>query len=330
MADLFHYRTLTESINQIKPTPRLLLNTLLKGREDTFSTKTVEFDVEVTPAEIIPLVERNMPSVATKGHDYKHYEIEPATIKYTDTLLYDSAWTERIAGDALEGIAADTLARKIARKQKIQKDKIFNTIEYLASLVLLNGAISYNGDYTSFSIDFEVPNGNKPTSDWSDTTAATPLEDIRKWKKLVEKQTGITPTLAFVHPDLVNLLLSNEYVLSYLDNRRINIGTIDMRGSYIGRLLGVDIYEFDETVVGTDGNEADLQGANPKFVITAPEAWKLLFGAAYTENGPITGQIFADSWEQKDPRGRVLYAESHPLPILTRSAAIVIADVATS
>lgn len=330
MSDLFHYRTLTNSINQIKPEPRLLVNMLLKGREEVFETKTVEFDVEVTPVELIPLVERDMPAVQKKPLDYKHYEIEPATLKYVDTLLYDNAWTERLAGEALEGVPNNALARKIARIQKAQVSKIWNTIEYLTSLVLLNGTLVYNGTYTSLNLDFEVPNDNKPTSNWSDTTAATPLEDIRKWKKLINKATGFNPNIAFVHPDLANLLLKNDYVLKYLDNRRIDIGTIAMNGNYIGRLFGVDIYEFDETVINESGSSTDLQGDNPKFVLTTPEAWRLLFAATYTENGPVVSQIFADSWEQKNPRGRAIYAESHPLPILTHSAGIVIADVATS
>ncbi len=327
MADLFHYRTLTAAINQIQPSPRLLYDTLLKGKEDVFAGKTIEFDLEISEPVLAPFVERESPAVPTKSTNYKHYEIEPPTIKFKDPLAYDSAWTQRLPGDSLEGPAKDVLRRKIARIQARQKDRIYNSIEYMAAQLLLTGKIVYNGEHTSFSFDFQIPDVNKVTSDWSDPSTSTPLKDLRKWKKLVERQIGFTPNVAFMTPDAVDAFLASEEVKEKLDNRRMDFGSVAIKGSYIGRLLGIDIYEFDETVKGEDGSEIKLQGSTPKVCLTVPNVWKPLFASAFVENGPYPAEIFSDSWESKDPRGRIILAESHPLPIITHAPGIVIAEI---
>lgn len=331
MADLFHYRTLTAAINQIKPLPRLIYNTLLKNNVTTFADKRVEFDLETSSVNIVPFSDRKQPGVAIKAKDYNHYEITPPSIKLTDTIPFDQAWTERLPGDNLaNGIPGDVIRRKIGRSQKLMKDRIFNTIEYMAASILLTGAFSYNGR-TKFEFDFSVPTGySDATADWSDTSTANPIEDIRGWKSLIGKATGFNADVAFVHPDVVNVLLANELVLKYLDNRRMNVGTLEMGSEYLGRLAGVDLYEFNETVTDFSGSSYNLQGTADKFILTSREAWKMLFAASFVEDGPVKAEVFSNSWLENNPRARVISAESHPLPVITHNTGIVIATITTA
>lgn len=331
MADVFHYRTLTAAINQIKPLPRLIYNTLLKNRVITFADERVEFDLEESSVNIVPFSDRTQPSVSIQAKDYKHYEIKPPSIKLSDTIEFSKAWTERLPGDSMaSGIPGDVLRRKIARSQKLMKDRIYNTIEYMAASILLTGAFSYDGR-TKFEFDFGIPSGYKDvTANWADTTTANPIEDIRGWKSLIGKSTGFNADIAFIHPDVVNVLLANELVLKYLDNRRMNVGTLEMGSEYIGRLAGVDLYEFNETVTDFSGSSYNLQGTTDKFILTSREAWKMLYAASFVEEGPVTAEVFSDSWVEKDPRGRVISAESHPLPIISHNTGIVISTITTA
>lgn len=327
MADLFHYRTLTSAINQIQPAPRLLYNLLLKNRVQTFPDERVEFDLYKKAVNIAPFVERTQPSEAINEEDYEHFEVKPPSIKLSDTLSYNRVWTERLPGDnPAGGIPSNVLRRKIGSKQKLFKDRIYNTIEYFASKILLNGSFSYSGK-TTFEFDYQVPGTHKTTADWSNVDTSTPVTDIRQWKSLISKSTGFNPNIGFVHPDVANKLLNNESVLKQLDNRRVNAGNIDMSGEYLGRLAGIDLYEFNETVTDYTGSSYDLQGTTAKFVLTTTEAWRMLYAASFVENGPIEAEVFSNSWTVNDPRGRVISAESHPLPVLTHSNGIVIATI---
>lgn len=334
--DVFHYRTLTKGINEITTRPNFLTNLILNHPAARaplyFPTKTVEFDVKTGSQNILPFMKRRDRAIMQLLPQYTHHIVEPPTLKHGDDLVYDEIFTERWFDELAlsNSIARNHVMMRINEIQTNLRERIENTIEWMLAQILTSGKITYSGDNDRFEFDFNVPTAFlDATATWKDATAITPLEDIRTWKKLINKATGFSNFIALATPDVAEALMDNTAIASKLD-KRSDGSSIGFDFPRIGVLNGITIYEFDEQVIGHAGTEIDLQGASDYFILLAPEAIRMYYAASFNRQGPVMDKYYSWSEETKDPEGFKIYAQSHPVPVLEYRMGMVRATVTLS
>jgi len=333
--DVFHYRTLTEAIKQIKPVPRLLFDLLLKSPRSNppkyAATKSIEFDIKRVGPILPRFVKRSSQAPARNLKNYTHVVLEPPTVKFYDDITYDEIWTMRDAGEPLTQVQMDHLTNWIADTQREQKESVIAAWEWMLAQILLTGKVTYSGTDTKFEYDFQMDSSfMSESADWSDTTLKAPLTDLREWRVAMSKETGIMPTLAFVTPDVAKVLIENTALERLLDNRRIDVGTLVYDFPFIGNIQGLNIYEFNETIVNDVGSEVNLHGASNLCILTTPEMFKPFYAAAFSENGPVLTDLYAYSENIVNPGGKRVYAESHGMPVILHDKGVIKATITVS
>jgi hypothetical protein len=196
----------------------------------------------------------------------------------------------------------------------------------------LTGKITVNQENVAFEVDFLLPADNKPVLlgnvQWDDEGAEI-INNIRAYKRLGAK-SGFNLSLAFSTPSVTDAMLANDEIKKLLDNRNLNVGQITIDGmDYIGRIAGVDIFEFSEEYVNEAGVSTPML-PDGTFTMLDPNARFDMNYAAINDTsagGNVVTDYFSKAWNQEDPSCLWLLVETDPLPTVNQPGALVHATV---
>lgn len=343
----FGYIVLTEAVNQMKPVPTFLRSMLFKKPPNEVATKTIQVDIITNGQKIAPFVRRGNPAKVVGNLGQKTSTVEPPNIRLKKFLTPSDLFFTREANAPLyvpggasgnDPIQQGRL-KKIAAEQKDLRDIIDRTIEYMIAQGL-SGSYTVTQDDLVFTIDFSMAVANKPTLTdtalWSASTTATPLKNIRAWKKVVMQATGEIPTIIVMNSNTYDYFISTDEVLEYFDKRKIDVGQINTEQTIIeagaerrgAGIEGCDLYVYDGQYTNSAGSATNLI-ADGKVILATPQSDnRLHFGAIEDlEAGSVVGQFFSKDWIEKDPSGLWLLVESHPLPVFHKPNSNVYATV---
>jgi hypothetical protein len=330
--DLLHWRSLTEAVNNIVVPGRMLL-TMVFTRVRKHTTRTIDIDIIEGNKKLAPFVSPVEGGVVVTKLGRKMSTVTAPRIRLK-TPLSASDFNERAAGAAVyvTGTDKDRFKKeKIALEQQNLKDQALRRIHWMCAQAL-TGKITVTQDNLSFEIDFLFPTTHKPVLDgtnvWTDA-GSNPVKDIRTWKRLGANK-GHNLRLAFSTPAATDALLKNEEARKMLDNRAINVGQLVIDGTdYIGRINGVDIYEFSEEYVDDAGTSHPML-PDRTFTMLDPDARFDMNYAAVEDleaGGNVVTEFFSKQYEEKDPSAMWLLVESDPLPTVNQPGAVVHATV---
>ncbi len=341
----FGFQTLTEAVNQMLPVPRFVTDLLFK-RQPTNATTTVLVDVIIGGQKVAPFVKRGNPAKVVGNLGQKTNQVEPPQIRLKKFLKPSDLFYTRGAdapifvpgGAAGNSAVQNARIQRIAREQKDLKDIADRTIEMMCCLGLA-GSYTVTQDDGIFSIDFSMPDDNKPTllttAKWDAPTTATPLKNARTWKVVASKASGKIPQAAIMNSNTWEKFIACSEVLTYLDKLKINLGTIETENSVIqagaekkAHIEGIDYYVYDGVYTNSSGVQT-LLIPDGKVAYVSPNAdYRLEFaGMEDLEAGTVVGKYFSKDWVEKDPSGLWLLVESHPLPCFNEPAANIWATV---
>lgn len=323
MADLLHWRALTTAINEIPPAPSLLLEKVFSTRVQVLAEE-IDVDVVVGGKRLAPFVSPVEGGIVVSALGRTVQSVKAPRIRPKKVIQANDLLSVRAAGASLylgEGGIEDYKNQRVATELADLKNMITRTTEWMAAQSLTGTLVMDFQDNVQFQIDYNFPSSHKPTisagSRW-DEASGDPVSDILTWKRLISKDTGYTADIAFASSYVVDALLANEKVRELLNYRHINVGEISIgRSNYIGRLVGVDVYEYDATYV--DASDAE-QRFIPKeaFIMVASEGpFRMHHALVYDldEEVAVAQPFFAKSWTEADPSMLWLLAESRPLPV---------------
>jgi len=341
----FGFTALTEAVNLMQPAPSFLKDLLFK-KEIPFATKTVLVDAVIGGQKVLPLVKRGNPGKLMANTGQRSSTVEPPQLKPKKFLTADDLFYTRGANAPVfvpggpAGVDPILNARKLryAIEQKEMVDAINRTIEYFCCKGLA-GSYSVAQDDGTWSIDFGMPVGNKPTLSagdlWSAPTTCKPLRDFRAWKIVAQKASGKIPTVVVMSPATWEQFLASDEVIKYMDKLKINLGTIQTDPTIISAgaekkatIENLNIYVYSG--VYTDSNNAQQQLIPDGYVaMLSPNADnRLLFGGIDDlEAGTVVAKYFSKDWIEKDPSGLWLLVQSNPLPAFCEPAANIYAKV---
>lgn len=340
MDNLFKIRALTAAINAMKAPGRRAYNRFFQPREHMEMTDRLAFDVITGSEGILANISVNAAATVTDKTGHKTVTMTAPRLAQKRFIAVADLNAARAFG-SLAG--TEQMKRRIAREQTDMRAIMDRTLEFWA-VNALKGKI-YDSDLTTVLVDYNVDATHRPTltasgdadAIWTDTTNSDPIAKIRELKRLIEDDCGaaITGWFAFVGWEVMDALLAHQAVRDFL---KYDQGSQMAESGRIQRLAEVEMEEYNGSYLDSDDTRQRYVGSDEFILIgmcqdmvDCPYA-PVVDAAAPNGVGNITargqGQLyFSKSWDEQDPSGRWVKAETRPLPVLQRPGAVVVATV---
>jgi len=342
--DLFETRKMLAALEQRKPPRSFLLDTFFSVSE-TFDTEHVDIDIWKGKRRLAPFVSpkkegKIVENLGYKTRSYKPPYIKPKKVTTAEDIL-KREMGQHIYGSNMSPMqkAAQRLGKDLAELD----DMIIRREEWMAAQVLTTGKIRCQGDGVDETLDFLMESSHLPVLSgnamWSASSTAKPLQNLRDWKRMIAKDSGVNPTDVIMSPDVYDAMLYTDEVKgtnNLFDNRRIMLGQIEPRDvgggvTYIGRIteLGLDLWTYEEWYVDEfDGNTEKPMIPEGKLIMGSPNAYtRRLYGAIKDLKSIGAVRRFPKSWEVEDPSARFVMVQSAPIIALHQVDAFVCATV---
>lgn len=335
--DIYSYRTLTTSINNLESLPSLILDVVFKNKNQNYS-ETLDIDIESAGEfkKLAPFVAPMQGGKVIKKLGYTTKSVKFPRIRVKKQMSAHELLKTRELGSSIyvgdNTSVEDSKMQKIAREQGHLKAIVQRRIEWMAACAL-KGQIDYTSDDLAFSIDFAMPSEHKPTLSGDEVwggSSADIITNIREYKTKILQATNQTADVALIGTTALDKLLADEKVQKLLDNRAISAGQIDLhQGSYVGRLCGVDIYECAEQYIDDSGSAQNMIDPEAFVLIASNARFTQEFGLIedLEAEAQVGMEFFSKMWNEKDPSAAWLLAESNPLPVVYQPEAVVYATV---
>lgn len=332
----FFIVALRKTVFEIQPQNTKLFDKYFRPNLSFADSDKITFDIyEGSPGLLRNLSVFEPAQIIDKGNRKAVTVIAPRLAPKTFFAAAEFNRVATIASQFGPRKARETFQQKFERElQSSIMATIEMTLEFWASRAL-KGKI-YDADLSTVLVDYNMPSSHLPTRDWTDTSS-NPIEDIREWKALIEKdvKAPVVGYEAICGKKAMNALLKNETVLKLLQYQR---GARMAEQGDVERLVGVTIEEYNATFTDNDGNSVPYIPENA-FVLIAQLKTNDVFDCPYApvidlkakggvgSNQPMNDFIFRKVWEEEDPSGVWVKLETRPLPVVRRPAAIVYATV---
>lgn len=328
--DIFDWRSLTTAVNKIAPANAFLINNVF--------TNVVNHAAEKIDVEIIS-GKRKLAKFVNKG-EAPQLVGKQGVLAKTVTLprLYeaknftaDELAAMKDLGNFYIGNAEDVIVsserRKLVEIADLD-DRLTRRIEQMAAAAISTGKISVSQTNLSFEIDFEFINNEHLKTltggdRWSETTAKI-LQDIKTWARQIFKNSGRNANMCLLGTTAAQHFINNSKVQAIFNNWNYVTGKIDLTqqinsgASYLGRLFGIDFYEYALTYVDDAGAEQEAFDVNRVVLLAADENFRLHYGPIYRidDTGTLTISNYKAMFSSLDERKTVLEwsLESKPLP----------------
>jgi hypothetical protein len=329
------FRTLTEAVNIIVPEKQLYTNLFFKNRI-TVDSAHVDADVITSTQTLATPRSDGAPARIAEKRGRASVSVRLPVFREKVSAAALELLTQRIEGGSiyLGGKSpADYINAKLGDELKTLKDRITRTIEYMAAQAM-RGNIAMTGEEVDINLDFGIASGNKPSKAGNDKwggTSAKIKKDLRAWQRLCVQGSGYQPDVCILGSDAADAFVEDASILKVLDQNNVKVGALDLTQgiSYIGRFLGMDIYEDCRQYTDASGVSQNFTPASTCLLASTQADQRLFFGPIIDldANGSVMQEFFSKSWTEKDPSVTWLLVESHPLPVPYNPNSIVVATV---
>ena len=341
--DIYEWRSLTTAVNKIAPVNSFLINNIFKTVINHSSDK---IDVEIISGKqkLARFVNKNEgPQIISKKAPYVETVTLPRIYEAKNFTAEELASIKE-AGTSYVGNPQDVITASERRKlMEIADldDRLTRRIEQMAASALSNGSISVSQSNIDFTINFHYDAGKHTKTLtgndlWSASTSNI-AQNIRTWKRQIFQLTGKNATICLLGTTAAGHFIANSKILTMLDNWNLKTGTMDLNqninsgAAYLGRLLGVDFYEYSLPYVDENNTEQEAFDATKAVLLAPDENFRLHYGPIYrvSDGGTLTisnsKAMFAIINERKT--GLEWSLEAKPLPAVHNPDQVVSAVV---
>ena len=219
---LFETRVMLRMLEQLKPARRFLLDTFFPTIE-TSNAKNVDIDIIKGSRRLAPFVS---PTMEGKVVDREGYTTRSYTPPYIKPKMITTAqdFLNRNPGEHIyqsSQNAAQRAATQLVKDLATLENMVNRREEWMAAQLVQTGAVTVTGDGVSDTIDFGMDASHIITLTggdlWSDMTNSTPLEDLRAWRRLILKDSGIVPNVCVMGSDALDAFIGHTKVKDALD-----------------------------------------------------------------------------------------------------------------
>lgn len=328
------------------PAVRTFLTSMFFSQVEQHDTDTIDIDIVKGGRRMAPFVHPNSAGKPKQKTGFKTYTYKIPYIKELFTLTAHEL-LQRQPGQHIyeEGMGPNEYAiKKLAEEMRDSSNAIDRRVEWMCAQLLQTGQVRCVGEGIDETVDFLLPADQNVTLTgnalWSATTTATPLDNLRNWKRIASKKGKVITDFIFGSDAYDNFLSNTKQVIgvnSLFNMNRINIGQIDPQAqpdgvTYVGRIneLGVDIWTYEDWY--TDDQIEGVVNSpmiDPKKVIgIARGANRVLhYGAIKDLKCMASVPKFPKSWENENPSAMLGMLQSAPLPTVPDVEGIFVAKV---
>ena len=346
LVDLYDSRSLSEAVNIVKTPEPYILSQFFGGPAEPHDRDTIDYEVYRGSEEIASFVHADDPNPRNVKKDVIK---EVKTFKLPRTYESKFFTAQELAKiNAIGQIYSTAQARKAAQMDYIAteienlKNRVVRLKEKMACEAISTGKIIVNQDNISFDYDFQFVNGKQlvtlAAGDLWSASTSDPSKNIRAWKKQVSKLSGVAAKKLILGSTAAEKLLSNEKALKELDNNNFSNGRLlgdqDPSGSttYLGKLAGVEVWEYHQSYVNTSGNAVDMIPTDRAVLVGESRHMRVHYGAIDVIQNKISTPILAEYYLEVDERssnsrGIQWNLEQKSLPVIHDSGLIVSAKV---
>ncbi|MEW5804879.1 MAG: major capsid protein [bacterium] len=329
--DLFKVRTLTTSINIIKPGRMKITDTLFpESSRRGQPSDQYAVDIYTGSQGVMKNISVSAPAVVADYGSRKVVTLEAPRL--AEKFFISSARINSLRAFGSQ-FATTSMQTEIAKGQAEMRRKFDRTREFWASKLLSGQIVDITG---TVLVDFNVPADYKPVlagnDVWTDD-ASDPVNDIRGWQRLIEEAVGaVDRWVAFCGYSAMDSLINNLKATTLL---QYNKGAQIAEEGRVARLAGVDIEEYNATYQDNSGTTQRFIPANV-FVLVGytADGFEEYYAPVVDDEAPGgvgnsgVGQLFfSKAWLEKDPSGWWVKGEGRPLPVMHRVGSVVYATV---
>lgn len=336
---------MTAMVNEVK-TPHKFIRELLFSDEDSRPTETLEIGILVGDRVVAPFVRRGGEAIEVTPFQEKIYNVSAPNIRIKRHLEASELLFNRRVGHVIfveEGDVLDAAQEHVARNSLRLAQMVEEAEEYLCAQAI-RGSVSYAVDgEEAFSITFPRSAGNTITltTYWDDATPAIE-SDFRTAMQTVNDATGLAVTHCILGAEATNAFLADSVSRTILDNRRIELGNLDLTARFsqsgalrLGNYRGVEVWSYTrstqvpaEAGLGSTSSFPLVRSKYAEFVVADPAAENKMYYGAIPDMKALQGRLFrgkrfSKSWEQEDPSVMWQLLHSRPLPVPRRPDSMV-------
>jgi hypothetical protein len=335
--DLFETRYMLEALEQGLTPNSFLRDTFFKNVRN-FESENVDVDIykgkRKTAVYVSPIDEGKV--ISRNGYTTSSYKAPYINHKMVTTA---EDVMKRSYGEIVyqNGMTPEDRAAEILAKDMTELDEMITRAEELqAAQAMFTGTITVKD---AAVIDFGMANTHKITlvgNDlWSDTTNSDPLAKMRAWRRLLIKDSGVTPDTVILSPEALDALLAHPKVTAKLDLLKLDNGQVDFQTlpngvTYIGRLkdIGCDLWTYDEWYLDSADNTEKPYVPEKKVWMGSTRArFDRLYGVIKNMKALYSVPRFPSSWVTEDPSARWIKMESSPLLVPVQVDSFLYAQV---
>lgn len=335
---MFETRTMLAALEIMPPVKTFLRDTFFKTTK-TFDTKQVDIDIKKGKRRVAVYVSPQDPGHLSEREGYTTSSYAPPYIKEKRGIEPADLLFLRNFGSNIYAPTSpqQRLAKMIADDLRELDEMITRAEELQASQALFEGEVTLRtGDA---KVVFPVTNTHviaSMSNYWDDSTGR-PLDDLRAWRKLIMKDSGVTPNIILCGSDAADALINNPQLAPNtgqissvkIDRGQIRPEIMPSGATYIGFLRDVncDVYSYDDWYADANGDLQPYVPVNKVFFGSTNARMDRLYGVIQDLQGMFPVARFAKSWEEEDPSMRFMELQSAPLMVPHELDSYVVATV---
>lgn len=342
--NLFTLRSMLRALEQRVPPRQFFLDTFFPSTE-THDTETIDIDIIQGKRRMAPFVNPNLEGKMVERLGYRTRSYKPPTLK-PKMVTTAQEIMDRMPGQTIYGgnvTPAQRAAEQLGKDLGELDDMIRRREEWMASQVLTTGQLRVIGEGVDDTIVFGMKATHLPslsgTALWSAPTTAKPLDNLRTWKRLVMKDSGISPTDVVMSADAYEAFLACDQITgtsNLFDLLRVSLGQIEPRDlgngtTYVGRIteLGLDLWVHEDWYISDFDDDVEESMMPAKKVLMGSRTARTTRHYGLIKDLEVNGQLqrFPKTWTEKDPSKRFLLVQSSPLMALHQVDAFLCAQV---
>ncbi len=342
MIDMFKTRLMLRAMEQMLPVRTFLLVTFFNRTENS-NSEYIDIDIVKGKRRLAPFVSPLMEGKVVERLGFTTNSYKPPYIKPKKITTAQDVLT-RLPGEAIYGGAttpAERAAQMLAKDLAELDEMITRREEWMAAQIMDTGAVHCVGDGIDQNVDFLMDASHKITLTgndlWSSTHAnSQPLDDLKTWKRLIAKDSGMVPNIIVMGTDAADAFCKHSTVSGKLDYRRVDMGQIDPTAlpngaTYLGFIkldgLNCDLYTYEEYYTDDSGVTQPMVPLSKVWMGNKNARLVKHYGAIQDLKSLVAVPRFPKSWEEEDPSARLVMVQSAPLPAMHQPDAFISAKV---
>jgi hypothetical protein len=338
MIDIFSTRVMLAAMEQMFTPARFLRDTFFRG-ETRSNSEYVDIDVVKGKRRLAPFCSPLIEGKVVDRLGFTTNTYQPPYIKQKKVTTAADV-LKRQAGETIYGAdrGPQQRAQEILGADLVElMEMIDRREEWMCANILDTGKVTCTGDGLNVVIDFGLAGTHKITLTGADLWSATtsnPILDLRTWKRLIQKDSGLNPNIVLMGASVIGPFLDHAktkdaYNMLKVDRGAINPQQLPGGVTYWGFLkdIACDFYTYDEWYLD------DSQVLQP--LVPDKKVWMIASGARAGKHYGAIKDLdalaavprFPKSWTVPDPSARFVMVQSAPIMAFHQVDGLVSAQV---